>query len=106
MLALGRTHGRNKRCVRDHCGIYFLRRPRTTSTAPEINASAVAAESGLISGTGEGGPNAKPAIPINSNMLPNSFTMDLLLSDGQETTDAASAASAIVLDATSDAARA
>jgi hypothetical protein len=54
-----------------------LRRPRITSNAPEINAIALPAEAGLTSGTATVAKAALP-IPINSNVVPSSFTMDLL----------------------------
>ena len=52
MVCLKENHGRNKRVASvTYSGIYFLRRPRITSTAPEISAIALPAEAGLISGT-------------------------------------------------------
>lgn len=80
---------------------YFLRRPRITSTAPAINAIALPADAGPISGTLTLRAEAKPAIPINSNIPPIIFTMDLLLLDSPETTNAAGAALTIGRDATS-----
>jgi len=73
-----RKYGRSKRRVRKFVnGIrYFLRRPRITSTAPEIRASAVPAEDGLTSGAGATCAQATLPIAINNIMLPNSFTVD------------------------------
>jgi hypothetical protein len=62
---------------------YFLRRPRITSTAPEISANALPAEAGLISGV-TGIPKAAPPTPIINSMYPTIFTVDppdLLLDD-------------------------
>jgi hypothetical protein len=47
---------------------YFLRRPRTTSSAPQSSAIALPAELGSISGTGTA--IASPDTPINSNIIP------------------------------------
>ncbi|MGH9645850.1 MAG: hypothetical protein ACRD4E_03445 [Bryobacteraceae bacterium] len=73
---------------------YFLRRPRITSTAPAINTIALPADAGPISGALTFTAEAKPAIPVNSNITPIIFTidLDLLLSDGRETTEATGAA--------------
>jgi len=56
---------------------YFLRLPRITNTAPEINASALPADAGLISGTEVA--NAALPMPINNNTLPTIFTVGSLL---------------------------
>jgi hypothetical protein len=58
--------------------LYFLRLPRTTNTAPEINAIALPADAGLISGTVSTAKAALPT-PMNSKTVPNSFTLRLLL---------------------------
>ena len=71
-MALGET--RTQQALRPrHYRSYFFRRPRITSTAPEINAIALPADAGLISGTVV----AKAALPtpINSKTLPNSFNL-------------------------------
>ena len=59
-------------------GSYFLRRPPITNNAPEISANALPVDAGLISGTAVR-PKAMLPTPTNSNTLPNSFTMDLLM---------------------------
>lgn len=53
---------------------YFLRRPPITRTAPEINAMALPADAGLISGTAVTAKAALP-IPIKSNTLPSNLIL-------------------------------
>jgi hypothetical protein len=55
--------------------LYFLRPPRITSNAPEISASALPAEAGLISGTSTEAKATLPT-PINSKMPPTSLTCE------------------------------
>ncbi len=72
-MALGET--RTQQALRPrHYRSYFLRRPRIASTAPEINAIALPADAGLISGTAGVAKAALPT-PINSKTVPNSFNL-------------------------------
>jgi len=76
-----RNRGRSQRHVRDQYGRYFLRRPFIKTKTPEINASALPAEAGLISGALSGPAKALLAKPMTSNTAPASFTEKLLLTD-------------------------
>jgi hypothetical protein len=67
------------RCMCCWMRLYFVRRPRITSTAPVSSANAQVAEPADISGAVVISASANPASPAIKNMIPAIFVIDLSL---------------------------